>query len=156
MKWIPDTIKNSWTPAWNKSTKRHQTHPIPVFARLFFKELVELQHLLPGDDVDLELGQHLVHEAQVVVDQAFPIPPHVVARAPEDEHCVVAGVEQLVATAQDALHARMRDHPQGSASAHIGTKSASAGCVVHADHALGTVDLLAPSSACQVTRASDQ
>lgn len=92
-------FKTVYTPAWCKSPKGYQTVLLPVFARFFFEELVKLQHLLPGDDVDLKLGQHLVHEAQVVVDQALPIPPHVVARAPEDEHGVVTGVEQFVAIA---------------------------------------------------------
>lgn len=85
---------------------------VPVFARLLLEELVELQHLLPGDDVDLEFGQHLVHEPQVVVDEAFSITPHVAARAPENEDGVLAGVEQLVAAAQDPLHAGVGDDAQ--------------------------------------------
>lgn len=92
-----DVIQTVCTSAWHKtSCNVIELFPLPVFSSLFFKELVKLQHLLPGDDVDLQLRQHLIHEAQVVVDQALPIPPHVVTRAPEDEHSVLAGVEQLV------------------------------------------------------------
>lgn len=61
--WMLDIIKTIWTPASHDITKL-----IPVFACLVFKKLVKLQHLLPGDDVNSKLGQHLVHEAQVVVD----------------------------------------------------------------------------------------
>lgn len=125
--------------------------PSPVLARLFLEELVELQHLLPRDDVDSEFGQHLVHQPQVVVHQALPVTSHVVAGTPKDEHCVLAGVEQLVATAQDPLHAGVSDDAQGGAAADITGVTPGGGCVVHADDALGLVDLFASSASDEVT-----
>lgn len=128
----------------------------PVLARLLLEQLVKLQHLLPGDDVDLELGQHLVHQPQVVVHQALPVPPHVVAGAPEDEHRVLAGVEQLVAAAQHPLHAGVGDDSQGGAAADVLAVRAGGGGVVHADDTLGPVDLLSPVSADEMAGAGDQ
>lgn len=130
--------------------------PSPVLARLLLEELVELQHLLPGDDVDFEFGQHLVHQPQVVVHQALPVAPHVAAGAPEDEHRVLAGVEQLVATPQDPLHAGVSDDAQGGAAADIAGVTPGGGSVVHADDALGLIDLLAPGASDEVTRAGHQ
>lgn len=69
--------------------------PLPVLASFPLEEVVKLQHLLPGDDVDFERGQHLTHEPQVVVDQALAVTPHVAAGPPEDKNGVLAGVEQL-------------------------------------------------------------
>lgn len=130
--------------------------PSPVLAGLLLEELVKLQHLLPGDDVDFEFGQHLVHQPQVVVHQALPVTPHVAAGAPEDEHCVLAGVEQLVTTPQDPLHAGVSDDAQGSAAADVAAVTPGSGGVVHADDALGPVDLFAPTASDEVTRAGHQ
>lgn len=130
--------------------------PSPVFARLLLEELVELQHLLPGDDVNPQFGQHLIHQPQVVVHQALPVAPHVVAGAPEDEHGVLAGVEQLVAAAQHPLHAGVSDDAQRGAAAHVPGVTPGGRGVVHADDALGPVDLAAASAADQVSRAGDQ
>lgn len=126
----------------------------PVLAGLLLEEFVKLQHLLPGDHVDFELGQHLFHKPQVVVHQALPIMPHVVAGAPEDEYRVLAGVEQLVATPQDPLHAGVSDDAQGSATTDVAGVTPGGGSVVHADHALGPVDLVAPAPSDEVARAS--
>ena len=128
----------------------------PVLARLLLEEVIKLKHLLPGDDVDLELGQHLVHQPQVVVHQALPVAPHVVAGAPEDEHRVLAGVEQLVAAAQHPLHAGVGDDAQGGAAAHVTGVAPGGGRVVHADDALGPVDLFAPAAPDEVARAGHQ
>lgn len=125
--------------------------PSPVLARLLLEELVKLQHLLPGYDVDFEFGQHLVHQSQVVVHQALPVSPHVAARAPEDEHRVLAGVEQLVATPQDPLHAGVSDDAQGGAAANVAGVTPGGGGVVHADDALGPVDLFTPAASDEVT-----
>lgn len=130
--------------------------PSPVFARLPLEELVKLQHLLPGDDVYSELGQHLVHQPQVVVHQALPIAPHVVAGTPEDEHSILAGVEKLVAAPQDSLHAGVSDDTQGGAAADITSVTPGGRGVVHADDALGSVDLFTPSASYEVTRAGHQ
>lgn len=128
----------------------------PVFARLLLKELVKLQHLLPGDDVNPQFGQHLIHQPQVVVHEALPVAPHVVAGAPEDEHGVLAGVEQLVAAAQHPLHAGVSDDTQRGAVAHVPDVTSGGRGVVHTDDALGPVDLTATSTANQVARAGDQ
>lgn len=130
--------------------------PSPVLARLLLEELIKLQHLLPGDDVDAEFGQHLVHQPQVVVDQALPVASHVVAGPPEDEDGVLAGVQQLVATAQDPLHAGVSDDAQGGAAAHVPGVTPGGRGVVHADDALGAVDLFTASASDEVTRAGDQ
>lgn len=125
-------------------------HP-PVFASLLLEEFIKLQHLLPGDDVDLELGQHLVHQPQIVVHQALPVTPHVVAGAPEDEHRILAGIQQLVATAQDPLHAGVSDDTQGGAAADIVGVTPGSGSIVHADDALGPIDLFTPAASDEVT-----
>lgn len=78
------------------------------------------------------------------------------AGAPEDEHRVLAGVEQLMATAQHPLHAGVGDDSQGGASAYISAVSPGCGRVVHANYALGPVDLLSPASTDEVARAGDQ
>lgn len=129
---------------------------LPVLASFLLEELVELQHLLPGYDVDFEFGQHLVHQPQVVVHQPLPIAPHVVAGPPEDEHCVLAGVEQLVATPQDPLHAGVGDDAQGGAAAHVAAVTPGGGGIVHADDAFGPVDVLPPTASDEVTRAGHQ
>lgn len=105
-----------------------------------------MQHPLQRDDVDSQLGQHLFHQPQVVVDQAFPIPPHVHAGAPEDENGVLTDIEQLVAAPQDPLHAGVSDDAQRGAVAHISGVASGGGGIVHANDALGLVDLL-PSTA---------
>lgn len=130
--------------------------PSPVLSRLLLEELVELQHLLPGDDVDFEFGQHLVHQPQVVVHQALPVASHVAAGAPEDEHGVLAGVEQLVATPQDPLHAGVSDDAQGGAAADVAGVTPGGGGIVHADDALSPVDLFTPAASNEVTRAGHQ
>lgn len=128
----------------------------PVFARLLLEELIKLQHLLPGDDVNPQFRQHLIHQPQVVVHQALPVTPHVVAGAPEDEHGVLAGVEQLVAAAQHPLHAGVSDDAQGGAAAHVPGVTPGGRGVVHTDNTLGPVDLAAASAANQVAGAGDQ
>lgn len=125
--------------------------PSPVLAGLLLKELVKLQHLLPGDDVDFEFGQHLVHQPQVVVHQALPVAPHVAAGAPEDEHCVLTGIKQLVAIPQYPLHAGVSDDAQGGPAADISGITSGGGGVVHADDALGPVDLFTPAASDEVT-----
>lgn len=128
----------------------------PVLPRLLLEELIELQHLLPGDDVDSEFWQHLVHQSQVVVHQALPVTSHVVAGTPEDEHCVLAGIEQLVPTAQDPLHAGVSYDAQGGAAADISGVTPGGGGVIHADDALSAVDLFTSSATDKVTRTGDQ
>lgn len=128
----------------------------PVFPRLLLEELVKLQHLLPGDDVNLEFGQHLVHQPQVVVDQAFPVSPHVTAGAPEDEDRVLAGVEQLMATPQDSLHAGVSDDAQRGAAAHVTGVTPGCGGVVHSDDAFCLVNLIPATSSDEVTGAGHQ
>lgn len=126
-------------------------YPSPVLASLLLEKFIKLQHLLPGDDVDFEFRQHLVHQSQVVVHQAFPVTPHVVAGSPEDEHGILAGVEQLMATPQHPLHAGVSDDTQGGAPANVtGVTSGSRG-IVHADDALGPVDLFTPFTSDEVT-----
>lgn len=128
----------------------------PVLASLLLEELVKLQHLLPGDDVDSESGQHLVHQPQVIVHQALPVAPHVAAGPPEDERGVLAGVEQLVAIPQHPLHAGVSDDAQGGAPADVPGVAPGGGGVVHADDALGPVDLFAATASYEVTRAGHQ
>lgn len=106
--------------------------------------------------MDLELGQHLAHQPQVVVHQAFPIAPHVAAGPPEDEHGVLAGVEQLVAAPQDALHAGVSDDAQRGAPADVASVPPGGRGIVHADDALGPVDLVASAPSDEVTRAGHQ
>lgn len=130
--------------------------PSPVLAGLLLEEFIKLQHLLPGDHVDFELGEHLFHEPQVVVHKALPIMPHVVAGAPEDKYCVLAGVEQFVATSQDPLHAGVCNDTQGGAVTDVTGVTSGGGSVVHADHALGPVDLFTSTASNEVTWASHQ
>lgn len=125
--------------------------PSPVLAGLLLEEFVKLQHLLPGDDVDFEFWQHLIHQSQVVVHQAFPIAPHVVAWSPEDEHRVLAGVEQLVATPQHPLHAGVSDNTQGGAPANVAGVTSGSWGIVHADDALCPVNLFTPTASNEVT-----
>lgn len=106
--------------------------------------------------MDFEFGQHLVHQPQVVVHQALPVTSHVAAGAPEDEHGVLAGVEQLVATPQDTLHAGVSDDAQGGAAANVAGVTPGGGGIVHADDALSPVDLFTPGASNEVTRAGHQ
>lgn len=130
---------------------------VPIFPSLFFKELVKLQHLQPGDDVDLKLGQQLVDQPQVVVDQAFTIPPHTAAGPPEKEDSVLvlAGIEQLLSAPQHPLQAGVCDDAQAGASAYVPLEARGRG-VVHADDTLVAVDIGAPPAARQVAGAGHQ
>ncbi|TRY56742.1 hypothetical protein DNTS_027367 [Danionella cerebrum] len=82
---------------------------------------VELEHFLPGDNVDFEFGQHLARESQIVIKQAFPVTLHVTAGSPEYEHCILTGVEEFMTAAQYSLHAGMSDDPQACTPTHIWT-----------------------------------
>lgn len=113
---------------------------VPVFAGLALEELIKLQHLVARDHEGLQPGQHLAQELQVVVDLALAVAPHVAAGAPEDEHGALADVEQVVAVAQDALDAGMRDDPQARAVAHVSPVAPRRG-IVHADDTLRLVNL---------------
>lgn len=128
---------------------------VPVFASLPLEELVELQHLVARDHEGLQAGQHLAQELQVVVDLALAVAPHVAAGTPEDEHGTLAHVEQVVAVAEDPLDAGMRDDSQAGAIAHIAPVAARGG-VIHADDALGLVNLRALPAAQQMPRACHQ
>ena len=103
----------------------------------------------------LQPRQHAAQELQVVVDLALAVAPHVAAGAPEDEHGALAHVEQVVAVAEDPLDAGVRDDPQAGAVAHVAPVTARGG-VVHADDALGLVDLGALAAVQQMPRAGHQ
>lgn len=128
---------------------------LPVFASLPLEELIELQHLVARDHEGLEPRQHLAQELQVVVHLAFAVTPHVAAGAPEDEHSALAHVEQVVAVAENPLNAGMGDDPQAGTIAHVAPIAARGG-VVHADDALGLVNLGALPAAQQVPGARHQ
>ncbi|TNN69238.1 hypothetical protein EYF80_020555 [Liparis tanakae] len=66
---------------------------------------IELQHFHPRNDVDFKFGQQVVQQPEVVVNVAFPIPSHAAAWSPEDEHRVLACVEQLLPAPQHPLQA---------------------------------------------------
>ena len=61
-----------------------------------------------------------------------------------------------MAAPQDPLHAGVSDDPQGGAAAHVGGVAPGGGGVVHADDALGPVDLFPPAAPDEVARAGHQ
>lgn len=128
---------------------------VPVFAGLALEELIELQHLVACDHEGLQPGQHLAQELQVVVHLALAVATHVAAGAPEDEHRALAHVEQVVAVAENPLDAGVSNDPQAGAVAHVAPVAPSGG-VIHADDALGLVDLGALPAAQQMSRACHQ
>ena len=148
---IQDSPHNQNTHYNSTFRSRH----LPVHAGLILEELVKAQHLAPGHHVHLKAGQQPVLPPQAVEHGALPVPPHAAARPPEDEHRVLAVVEQLLPAPQQPLQAGVRHHSQGGAPAHVPLE-AGAGGVVHADDARGSVDLLPPLAARQPARADDQ
>lgn len=78
---------------------------------------------------------------------ASSILPHAAAGSPEDEHRVLAGVEQLLPTPQHPLEAGVSHDAQARALADV-LLVACGGSIICADYALGAVDFstsLAPS-----------
>lgn len=128
---------------------------VPVLASLLFEKLIKLQHLAACDHEGLQPRQHLAQELQVVVHSALAITPHIAAGAPEDEHGALADVEQVVAVAEDPLDAGMCDDPQAGAIAHVAPIAPRRG-VIHADDALGLVNLGASPAAQEMPRAGHQ
>ena len=127
----------------------------PVNPCFLFKQFIKLQHLAPRNNVDFEFGQPVVYQPQVVVNVALSIPSHAAAWSPEDEHCVLARVEQLLSAPQHPLQAGVCYDTQAGAPADV-LLVAMARCIVHADDAFRAIDLFTPSVPGQLTRAGHQ
>ena len=126
---------------------------VPVLACLTPEEVVKLAHAAEGDGIGLHVGE----------DQACPLDDahqaalgllHLVWGAPEDEHSFRGPVDKLLRPPQHMEYTGMGHHAEGGLVAHIG-RVARSGCVVHADCALGPLDLRTQLGAQQVAGAGD-
>lgn len=87
---------------------------------------------------------------------ASPVPPHAAARPPEDEHGVLAAVQQqLLPPLQHPLEAGVSHDAQTGAPADV-LLVACAGSVIHSDDALRAVDFVAPHASGQLAGAGHQ
>lgn len=128
----------------------------PVSPRLALKEVVEPPHLVGRDG---EARQVAVHGADLLdqpVQRALALLPDFVRGPPEDDGRVVVHVlEELVEPSHHPEHAGVGHHPEGGVVPHVGLVT-HGGSVVHANHALGTIDLRPGSCAQDVAGARHQ
>lgn len=86
---------------------------------------------------------------------ASTIPSHAAAWTPEDEHCVLAPVEQFLSAPEHPLQAGVSHNTETRAPSYIQVMPC-AGSVVHSNDAVRVIDFLAPIAASQVARAGHQ
>lgn len=86
---------------------------------------------------------------------AFSITSHATARSPEDEHCVLAHVEELLPAPQHPLQAGVGYNTQACAPTDV-LLIPEAGSIVHTNNTLRAVDFFAPLARCQLPRAGHQ
>lgn len=86
---------------------------------------------------------------------AFSVSSHAATWSPEDEHCVLARVEQFLPALHYSLQAGMSYDTQACAPANV-PLIASAGSVVHTDDTLAAVDFFTPRAPSQLAGAGHQ
>lgn len=118
----------------------------PVLARLVLEDLVAVGHHALGEGIHLQAWVHPGQLQQRAVRAAAQRPVHVPALAPHHIERVSSVLEVVRVVAQQQGHARVRDHAQGAAPAHVRLE-AHGGRLVHAQYALGAVDLGAQARA---------
>ena len=128
----------------------------PISPRLPVKQIVEPAHLA---GCDAEAGQVAVGHADSLdqpVQRPFGFLPDLVRGSPEDDHGVaVRPAQELFGPPDHPEHAGVGHDPQRGLVPHVSLVPHRRG-VVHANHALRTVDLLSRSGAQDVAGARHQ
>lgn len=103
-------------------------------------------HFVRRDGEGRELGVCGSNMMDQPVESTLGIPSYLRGWTPEDDRWAVSAVEELIGFSNDTDHAGVSNNTEAGFITHIGLKP-GCGCIIHADHTLGTVNLWSSSGA---------
>lgn len=110
------------------------------------KECVELAHFARCDDEGCEVGACGGDTMDQLVESTVGTGSDLCGRTPEDDGWAVRAVEELLGFSEETNHTGVSNNAEGSFISHISLKPRCR-CVIHADHALGAVNLCSSTGA---------
>lgn len=119
------------------------------------KECVELVHFAWCDNEGCEVGVCGSNTMDQPVESAIGIMSYLRGRTPEDDRWAGGAVEELLGFSDETNDTGVSNNTEAGFVTHISLKPRRR-CIIHADHALGMVNLCSCTSAQYMTWACHQ